>query len=242
MKTTLFLLALFLCLSIPTYTQRTFSVTGTGEIKLEPDEAVISIGVSLRDPDLEKVSQEIEKRAAAIIAILKEKEVLSKNIQSSFATLSPVYISSVNDTVETTPDYYNAEKGMNFVLKNLSHYDEIMLSLYKAGLNRIDSVIFRVSNMEKHKSKVRQLAIKNAKEIANSLAEGFGARTGRIYTMSERFADYKPPSPIYDFNSYIAKSYQTSAMESLEGPSISGGEVVITSTVSATFYINKPKK
>jgi len=222
----------------PTYTQRMFSVTGTGEVKTAPDEAVISIGVELRHRDLGEVNRETDERASAIITVLRENNIEDKDIQTSFVTLTPIYEYSENDTVKTTPDYYSANKAISFVLKNISNYDKIMFGLYGAGINRIDSVSFRVSDLEDQKFKARELAIENAKKIADTLTTGFGARTGRINTMSESFGDYNPVPPIYSPDVYAAAGGgASSSPESSSGPSISGGEVVLTCTVSATFYI-----
>jgi len=244
MKKIIYLLFIsVLYLSIPANAQRMFSVVGTGELKLDPDEAVISIGVDLRHSDLKNVSRQDDSIASNIISILKDKEIKGEDILSSFIILSPFYTYSVNETNNTKPEYYNAQKTLSFILKDLKRYDEVMYELYEAGINRIDSVVFRVSNIDKHKSTVRELAIENAKEVANSLTKGFGARTGNIFTMSENFSSYKPPRPIYDFNSFVSKSYQSSkSLENVEEPSISGGQVVLTSTVSATFYINNRSK
>src|SRR5688572_23535044 len=123
---------------------RLISISGVGEVKLEPDEVVVSIGIEIRDVSLHTAQAEVDKRASDVIAYLKKQGIEDKYIQTSYITLQPYYSYYGSGTGKTTPDYYIAQKTMTFVLKELSKYDSIMSGLYDVGINQVNDISFKM--------------------------------------------------------------------------------------------------
>ncbi len=211
------------------------SVNGIGEVKVQPDEVVVTLGVELRDKNLDQVRQQTDKRAAAIIAYLKKQGVESKHIQTSYMQVQPVHSSASSDYGRTTPDFYMAHKTMTFVLTKLDKFDEVISGLYGVGINRVDGISFRVSDVEKHKVAARKKAVSDAKSKAAALTAELGAKVGKVYSISEN-TDGGGPRPLYAQQNMMMRD---AAMSEAGGPSIAGGEVVITSTVNVSFVIEQ---
>jgi len=256
MKTTYFLI-LILAVSFPSYLKADdetpppplISISGYGEVKVRPDEVEVSIGIQLRDQDVGTLSKLIDKRSSEVIKILRNANVTDEDIETSSVSIQPYYADTSSSYGSTKPDYYIGQKSVTFTLKNISNYDSIMTKLYEAGINRVDSVVFQLSDelLQSKKFEARKKAAANAKEILNTLVDGLGLDIGKPYYVSESSSGGSPqPYYGYDtYSNYASRGAQASdvqveyeeAEESSSGPSISGGEITLSSTVSAQYYL-----
>ncbi|WP_299824416.1 SIMPL domain-containing protein [uncultured Pontibacter sp.] len=205
------------------------SVTGVGEVKVQPTEVIVSLGVETREKTLDAARKETDKKAAAIISYLKKNGVDTKDVQTSFVTVQPVY--NRGEYGITTPDMYLAIKTMTVKIKKLDKYDEILSGLYGVGVNRVDGIQFQVADMEKYKAEARKKAIANAKQKATLLTGELGAKVGRVYIINES-TNGGGPRPMYKTAMMESASFDAGG-----GPSIAGGEVVISSSVDVSFII-----
>ncbi|MEJ8802759.1 SIMPL domain-containing protein [Pontibacter sp. H249] len=205
------------------------SVTGTGEVRLQPTEVLVSLGVETREKTLDAARKETDKKAAAIINYLKKNGVDAKDIQTSFVTVQPIY--NRGEYGVTTPDMYMAIKTMTVKIKKLDKYDELLSGLYGVGANRIDGIQFQVADLEKYKTEARKKAVANAKQKATLLTNELGAKVGRVYAINETTSG-GGPRPMYK-----VAMMESAAADMNGGPSIAGGEVVITSNVDVSFII-----
>jgi uncharacterized protein YggE len=209
------------------------SVNGVGEVKLEPDEVVINLGVEMREKTLDQARKQTDNKAAAIIAYLRKQGVDAKDIQTSHVNLQPIYTSS--EYGKANPDFYMAQKTMTIVVKKLNRFDELLSGLYDNGVNRIDGIYFRVSNVEKHKAEARKRALADAKQKANAMTSELGAKVGKVYSISEQSMGGAP-------RVQYAKSAMVMEQDMAQsggGPSIAGGEVIVTSIVNVSFVIEQ---
>jgi uncharacterized protein len=205
------------------------SVTGVGEVRVQPTEVVVNLGVEAREKTLDAARNETDKKAAAIIKYLKKQGVEAKDIQTSYVTLHPVY--SGGEYGKTNPDFYSAMKTMTVVIKKLNKYDEIISGLYGVGANRIDGIQFQVADMEKYTLEARKKAVANAKQRATMLTSELGAKLGRVYSINDT-ASGGGPRPMYKMAMMESDTYSGE-----NGPSISAGEIVIKSTVDVSFIL-----
>ncbi|GAB3197111.1 uncharacterized protein YggE [Pontibacter aydingkolensis] len=205
------------------------SVTGLGEVRVQPTEVLVSLGVETREKTLDAARKETDRKAASIINYLKKNGVDVKDIQTSFVTVQPLY--SRGEYGITTPDMYMAVKTMTVKIRKLDKYDEILSGLYGVGVNRVDGVQFQVADMEKYKTEARKKAVANARQKATILTSELGAKVGRVYAINET-ATGDGPRPMYKM------ALQEAAVSDMGGgPSIAGGEVVITLSVDVSFII-----
>ncbi|WP_299701201.1 SIMPL domain-containing protein [uncultured Pontibacter sp.] len=207
------------------------SVNGIGEVKLPPDEVVISLGVEMREKTLEQARKQTDSKAAAIIAYLRKQGVDAKDIQTSYVNLQPIY--SSNQFGKAEPDFYMAQKTMTVVIKKLDKFDALLSGLYENGVNRIDDIAFRVSNIEKHQVEARKRAVADAKQKANALTNELGAKVGKVYSISEHTPIISPRMD------YAKVAMDMEMAQGGGGPSIAGGQVTVTSNVNVSFVIEQ---
>jgi len=70
---------------------RLISVTGTAEVNVAPDEAVLSLGVESRDKDLSVAKAQHDRRVKKLLAEAHSAGVEEKNIQTSNLQMRPEY-------------------------------------------------------------------------------------------------------------------------------------------------------
>lgn len=201
-------------------------VSGTGEAKVEPTEAVVSIGVELHNKDIDELRKQVDKRASDLIAYLKKQGIAAKDIQTSSMNTYPHYPENDNSG-NTNPDYYVGQKSMTFLLKKLENYDNILSGLFKLGLNRVDGVNFQVEEESKPKIEAKKKAVADAKKTAQTMAEELGVELGNVYSVSEDYTS----GPVF-----VATAIDEEAADST-GSSVSGGQISFTSNVNVAFYI-----
>lgn len=208
------------------------SVNGIGEVRVQPDQVMLTMGIEIREKTLEQARKQVDAKAAAIIAYLKKQGVDAKDIQTSYMNINPMY--DGNSYGRTTPDFYLAQKTMTVLIRNITKFDELTSGLYAAGVNRIDGISFQVADIEKHKVEAQKRAVQNAKQKAQTLTSQLGGKVGSVYSINETSPNGGIPRP------YQAKMMmQEAAMMdgSSGGPTIAGGELIITSIVDVSFII-----
>lgn len=207
------------------------TTSGTGEVKVQPDEVVISLGVESRSKTLDEARKQTDDRVAAIINYLKKNGVDSKNIQTTFVNVSPVYTGDYYG--QTSPEFYIAQKSMTVTLKDIRKFDEVLAGVHKAGVNRVDGIEFRTSELQKHREQARKLAVQAAKQKAIALTAELGAKAGRVYRIEE-VASEGIPRPL--FGKMSNRMAEAVAMDA-GGPTIAAGQITISATVDVSFII-----
>lgn len=206
------------------------NVTGVGEVRVQPDQVLLTTGVEVREATLEKARRQVDARSSAVIAYLKKQGVDPKDIQTSFMTVQPIY--EGNSFGKTTPDFYVAQKTMTVLIKNLDKFDNLTIGLYNTGINRIDGISFQVSDVEKYKAEARKKAVLQAKQKAETLTSQLGSRLGRVYSIQEISNDGSP-------RPYQMKMMaESDAMGNSDGPSLAGGTLTISSRVDVSFVLD----
>ncbi len=208
------------------------NVSGIGEIKVAPDEIMLNLAVEIRDKSLDVARKQNDQKVASILAYLKKYGVEPKHVQTAFMNVQPVY--NHQDYSQASPTFYIAQKSITVLIKKVDKFDEILSGIFTAGANRVDGIEFRTSELKKYRDQARVLAIKAAKEKAILLTTELGTKVGRVYAINEN-SGMGQPIPYRGVYNQMAE--RASAADGASGPTISGGQITITSTVEASFVI-----
>ena len=204
------------------------SVTGVGEVKVQPDEIVLNVGIEVRDKNLDAARQQSETRVADLIKYLKKAGIDEKYIQSTNLSVYPQY----GEFGQTTPDVYMTQRSVTVTIKNINRFDEILTGIYKTGANRVDGIEYRTSELPKYREQARKLAIQAAKQKAVALTSELGAKVGRVYNINETSGE-SSPGPLYR----TANKMMESAMATAGGSTISVGQITVSASVDVSFLI-----
>lgn len=185
----LFVLSLFWVL--PVYAEKDdnlslISVSGDAEIKVVPDEVVITLGVETLGKDLLQTKDENDQKVKKIIGAAQSLKIDPKNIQTDYISIQPEYESgSFKFQNNKAVSGFYVRKTLAITLKDISKFEELLSSVVSAGANYIHGIEFRTSELRKYRDQARALAIKAAQEKATALAKELGRSIGRPHSIQE---------------------------------------------------------
>lgn len=204
------------------------TVTGTGEVKVQPNEIVLNIGIDVRDKNLDVARRQNDERVVALLNSLKKSGIDAKDIQTTNLTVYPQYVGEYG---QTTPEFYMTQRSVSVLIREVKRFDEILTGIYKTGANRVDGIEYRSSELQKHQEQARKLAVQAAKQKATALASELGSKVGRVYNIQEQ------TGPSYPRPLYRANKMMESAAADAGGPTISLGQLVVTASVEVSFIL-----
>lgn len=164
---------------------RTVSVTGTGEVSVVPDVAILVLGVQT---DAEEASNALTQNNDATQAVLDQltaSGIAEKDIQTQAINLSPRYDQSTNVNGRGEVIGYTAQNTLEIRVHDLEMTGDILDMAVQAGANLIQSIRFEVSDPTQAVSQAREAAMKDARDKAAQLVTLAGAQLGPVLTIQE---------------------------------------------------------
>ena len=209
---------------------RVVRVTGTSDVRVVPDRAVIEIGVEKQDASATVAKRAADDAARCILADLRANGIGEKDMQTTFLSLQPQF----NYRKGMKISYFVASQTLTITLRDLSRLDVIVESLIKAGGNRIDSIEYETSDMRKYRDQARDLAVKAAREKAQALAHALGQEIGKAYSIDE----VPESSSQYSARLLSNSTYEYESRAKLTGPTTTAGEKKVSASVVVSFDLN----
>jgi uncharacterized protein YggE len=166
--------------------QPQINVSGEGKVKVTPDEAIVTVGVTNVGADANTVKKDNDKAVEAIIKYLKSINMPVKDYQTRNVYLHRNY--DYNKKKYT----FTANQTIVIHLRDLSKYDAMMMGLVDAGANDIQGVEFRTSKLEQYESEARTKAVQQARAKANDYAAALGQKAGKALVVSDNSQTYYP--------------------------------------------------
>ena len=157
----------------------TISVGGEGKVMVKPDEAVLYIGVETNNEDSKIAKTQNDAVMAKMIDFLKKSGVNSKDYKTEQVSLYQ------RQDYQTKEKYFQASQSIQIQITDLTKYESLMAGLIEAGANKINSVQFRSSEVEKYESEARKKAVENAQKKAKDYAETLGQNVGKALMVYE---------------------------------------------------------
>lgn len=166
------LLTLALTLGLASaFAEQTVTVSGSGEVLVAADTAVVSLGVSIRKPDALQAQSAANEVIAAIRAALTGAGFDEENISTGYVSLWGVYdYSADTETISA----YNASSTLAVKVTDMTRVGEVIDLAFGAGANTLDGVQFSVSDDAEARKEAMRLAVADAKEKAAVLADAAG--------------------------------------------------------------------
>lgn len=218
----------------PPEVQNTISFTGTGEVFVKPDLALITFSVQNEAKTVADAMSENTKKMNAVIDSIKKQGVQDKDLKTASFNISPRYewpqircLSYPCPTGERVLVGYDVYQSLQVKIRNLEKVGSIIQSATDMGANDVSGLQFTVENEDELKSQARKQAIDEARAKAKELASQLGVNLGAITNFSES-GSWPVPIP------YFARAEMVGVGEA---PQIQTGENKIEVTVTITYEI-----
>ena len=202
------------------------SVPGEGQSSAEPDEAQVSVGVSVQAPTATEAMAQNAELQSAVIEQLMSEGVEARDIQTAGLNLSPVqdYLQDGKPPVVTG---YSAQNMVTIRVRDLSRLGDVLDKLVESGANQIHGISFSRSDTTEAENEARVAAIETARERAEVMARAAGGTLGPLMSLSDSVVS-PGPHPMMMMNA---------AREARSSTPIQAGELTMSATVSATYAL-----
>lgn len=208
----------------------TIFVVGHGEVKASPDTAKLNYVITETSEDAKKACDTVEKKVSLFYQNLKripnfsEKYFISEGI-----TVSPSYRYEKDKTVF---EGYKAYRRVTVTTSDFSLISKINEAAFDASISNIESYYYEISDLKAYQVKADSLAMKDANDKAQRLAQGFNLKL--LKPCSVRFGNNNiTPRPLMMMRSNANYDRQNDALNVENRPN----EQIISSYIEAEFAI-----
>ena len=213
-----------------TPTVATVRVSGEGRVQIEPDTAVVTVGVDILKPTLKDAQTEATTQMTAVIDALKAAGIDAKDIQTANYSVSILRDYDENGNPAAIKGYQISNQ-VNVKVRDLDILGDLLDTVVGAGANNIYGIAFLVDDPSKAASQARAQAVGNARQKAEELAGAAGMILGRAVAITE--SEAPPPSP------EVFKSVEADSAAGSAAPvPVQTGTTEISVTVDVTFEMS----
>lgn len=171
----------------------TFNLSASGETRIAPDIASISLGVMTEGKTAAEALAANATRMTAVMASLKKAGIAERDIQTSGLTLNPQY-----RYVENQPPVligYQVTNQVTVTVRDLKKLGAAVDATVNAGANQVNGISFGLSDPTAAENAAREAAVKALSAKADLYARATGYRISRLITLSEG-GGYTPQPPM----------------------------------------------
>jgi uncharacterized protein len=158
------------------------TVNGDAVVYVKPDKIVITLGIETWDRDISTAKQKNNDILKKAIKAIKECGVAEKDIQTDYLSIEPRW-KNYNDREEFIG--YFVRNTFVVTLNDTKQIEELITNVLRAGVTNIHGVDFQTTEFKKYRQQARELALKAAKEKAETMAAVLGQSIGAPIQINE---------------------------------------------------------
>lgn len=170
------------------------TVTGEGKTSVTPDIAELSFGMDTgQQRTAAAAMSKLTDSMNTIYDALQKAGIDKKDITTENFNLNPVYNYQTGTQVVQG---YQATQSLRVKVRDLTKTSDVVTAATAAGANQAGNVNFTVDNPEATRAAARKIAIDQAKQKAQVLAQQLGVTLGAVKGFSEDGNGVIPPVPM----------------------------------------------
>ena len=195
MKITRALLAGFIAavaLAAPTAraADRLVTITGEATVAVEPDAAVIRLGVTSSAKTAREASDANAQQMTGVLAAIKDAGIADRDVQTSRLSLQPQY--DPNRAGAARLLGFQVTNQLTIKIRDIDKLPGILDRAIGAGANEMSGLEFIVSEQSKLLDQARDDAIADARRKAERYAKAAGVKVGPVMSISEEGSSQPP--------------------------------------------------
>jgi len=163
--------------------QRLVSVSGTGEVKAQPDMAYVTIGVEARKPALNDARAEVNAAVERLLALTRELKIDPKHVDSTRLQVQPDYRWD-EKTQKQVLQGYLVNRQLDVELHDLDRLGSLLEKAVSAGANQVGGARLDSSRREELEREALTKAVQDARLNADTLARAAGVKLGPVQSLS----------------------------------------------------------
>lgn len=200
--------------------------TGEGTVKVRPDVALLSVGVTVQAATAADAQTQNAERMARVIARAKQLGVADKDTKTSGYSIQPQYSYEPGRAPRITG--YQATEQLSLVIRDVAATGRALDALVQNDAATNVSVRFALGEARGAQAEARRLAVEDAKAKAEAMAKAAGVRIAGVISVVEQ--GQPGPGPLFEF----ARSGAPAPAKASELPA---GELDVVVRVQVQFAI-----
>ncbi len=205
-------------------------VTGSGEVLVSADAAMISLGVSAREKNVLDAQRKVNEAVDAIRGALEAMGVEKENINTDYLSVYAVYDYS-GDLEKITA--YNASSTLAIRVTRLEEAGTIIDTAFAAGANTLNGITFSAENTDEARAEALKAAVADARSKAAVLAEAGGMKLKEIKTVTEGNT-FSYDSGVNNFSAKMVRDTEEAAGATY-GTLVQAAKLTVSTVVTITF-------
>lgn len=217
----------------------TISVSGTAEVRVPPNEVLLTVGIENRQHDLDDAKSQNDRAIDALIQFLKSTGIEAKDIQTDYIGISPRYQNNREDIVE----FYIVRRSVGIRLRRVDDFEKVLAGALRHGATHVHGIDFRTTALREHRDTARRLAIRAAREKALDLARELDVNVGEVQSITENTWGGYQSGGYWGANGFGGMAQNT--VQNVQAPvqpaeaedSLAIGQISVSATVNVLFQL-----
>lgn len=224
------ILMLLMILAIPTlaFADSEITVTGTGEVLVPADAAIVSLGVSAADREVLTAQAKANKAIASIRDALISFGIAEEDINTDYINIYAQY--DYSGDVEQIKGY-KANSSLAVRVTDIEKVGDVIDTAFHAGANTLNGISFSAADTKAAQEKAMRAAVENAAAKAEILADAAGLQIRGVEDIAEQGT--------YSYDRGVNTFKAASAEDVTAGTFVQSAKLSVSSSVIVTFKADR---
>lgn len=211
-------------------------VTGVGKIEVVPDVAVVTLTAESRHPDWAAANERARTVAAAVREEIRKAGIEEADVRTLGVNVNPIMEYDTLNVPKVVG--YQSHISVQVKVREAGKTGPLIDAAVQAGATNVSGPYFEISEPEKVEREARKLAMKDARQRAEDLAEAGGFEISGVVSVSDNGdGNVGRPYPMM-----MARAEMAMAAAPAPATEVSAGTQEVSVTVSAIYGIwNDPE-
>jgi uncharacterized protein len=178
-------------------------VGGDSIVQAQPDTAILSIAVVTQNRNALSAQQDNAAKTDAVVRALKAAAGTGAEVKTSGYSLQPQRVYKENQP--PTISGYEARNTVTVTLSDLTKVGSVIDAAAQAGANDVSNISFTLRQDRQARDRALSEATREAVSKAQVIASALGGRVVRIVEVQEEGFQQRPPVPVYQTETFMAK-------------------------------------
>ena len=207
---------------------------GIGEIKVKPDIARLTAGVTTQDKNQAQATQDNARKMTALLAAIKGLKIADKDIQTQGYSVEPQY--DYNNGHGPILTGYQVTNSVQVTLHDLPQAGALIDAATQAGASQVNGVSYELSDPAAAQEQALRRAVTDARQRASAMADALGVGLGSPLSLNDGEAA-APVQPLFQM-----RVMAMAAPAAAPATPISTQEITVTADVTLVYALGAAKE
>jgi uncharacterized protein YggE len=213
---------------------RTITVSGTGTVLRQPDQAVVNLAVESFAATAEQAAAENADKMDAMLKAIRQAGIPQDKIRTTSYQLNPEYDYSQPPSPRQPGEQrllgYRAMNMVMVTIDDIRRVGPVIDAAIKAGGNRVMGINFQLKDPESARQDALRQAVQKARREAETLAAASGEKLGELVALNT--------APIVEQPIPMFRRAEAVSMAATAPTPVEPGQLEVQASVTAMYRIS----